>query len=357
MATKRSAQPERARAAPGAPWDAARLRARGRALDEQRAVELLAATLGQGRAPDGVGARSTVVVGIGDDAAVLRPPRGERLVWTIDSAEEGVHFRREWLPLGALGRRSFHAATSDLAAMGARPLGALCHLTLPGGFSEAELRALARGQRRAADELGCPLIGGNLTRGDALRLTTTVLGAAARPVLRQGARPGDELWLVGELGLARAGLLLLLSGDMAAGRARAARACLAAWRQPRALLAEGRALASRARAALDVSDGLGEDLARLARASGVRILVEERALSQTLHPALTRVAERLGVTPLELALRGGEDYALLACGSARRRPAEARVLGRVVAGEGTALVTADGSLTPLPRGWDHLADE
>ena len=110
-------------------------------------------------------------LGIGDDAAVLRP--GGRLVWTIDTAVEHVHFERSWLSLSDLGWRSFQAAASDLCAMGARPIGALSSVIFPARFTAAELAQVARGQRAAARVLACPIVGGNLSRGDELSITTS----------------------------------------------------------------------------------------------------------------------------------------------------------------------------------------
>ncbi|MEB2322507.1 MAG: thiamine-phosphate kinase, partial [Sorangiineae bacterium] len=293
-----------------------------RPFREAQALAALQAVLGRARS-------SWIELGIGDDAAILAP-RGRRLVWTIDAAVEGVHFERRWLTLADVGFRSFNAAASDLAAMGARPLGALSALALPPAASLRDVAAIGRGQAEAARSLGCPVVGGNLSRASELSVTTTVLGEATAPLRRAGARPGDELWLVGEVGLARAGFELLRAGHPA--RTRAARACVAAWRRPHALLRRGVALAGRARACIDVSDGLAGDAAQLAQASGVRVIIDAGALRAALSPELAAVAAALGVEPLELALEGGEDYALLAAGARLRRPSFARVSGRVTRG-------------------------
>src|SRR6185503_810067 len=132
-------------------------------------------------------------------------------------------------------------------------------------------------------------------------------------------RSGDEVWLVGDVGLARAGLLWLSRGEVRASRrggstGRAVARCLEAWRRPRALVREGRALRGRARAAIDVSDGLSTDAAHLAAASEVRVVIEEPRLRAALCRELEKVAPLLDCDPLELALAGGEDYALLAVG-------------------------------------------
>jgi thiamine-monophosphate kinase len=290
-----------------------------------------------------------VLVGIGDDAAVLHA--GGRLVWTVDTAVEHVHFERAWLSLADLGWRSFQAAASDLGAMAARPLAALSSVILPARFGAAELSQLARGQRAAARQLNCPIVGGNLSSGGELSITTTLLGRVARPLLRSGAKPGDELWLCGNLGLAAAGLRLLQGGTRRASSA-AARRALAAFRRPRAEVAAGLALARRAHAALDISDGLAGDAAHLARASAVRLVIDVSALEAALSPALRVLAPQLGVSALQLALYGGEDYALLATGPKRARPPRSHVIGRVESGRGVWLWEA-GRLRRAGRGFEH----
>ena len=126
-------------------------------------------------------------VGIGDDAAVLAAPVGERLVASIDASVEGVHFRRDWLTAQEIGARATAAALSDLAAMAAAPLGLLLALGLPREWRR-ELDAIARGVGEMASSVGCPIVGGNVTRASELSLTITVLGSSARPLGRDGAR-------------------------------------------------------------------------------------------------------------------------------------------------------------------------
>lgn len=300
----------------------------------------------------GAPARRVATVGIGDDAAVLKSLR-EPLVWTIDTAVEGVHFLRGWLSLEQIGDRSFHAAASDLAATGARPVAALSNLTVPRTSDGRTAVAIARGQARAARALRCPMIGGNLSRGSEISVTTTVIGTTGRPLLRTGARPGDELWLVGDIGLAGAGREWL--SRRSSGHARGGVAtCVAAFRSPRARIREGLTLVGRAHAAMDISDGLAVDARRLAEASGVRVVIVEQDLSSTLRPELLRVSGTLGIPALELALYGGEDYALLATGPAARRPRGAKVIGRIEKGRGTVLVGGGGQQRVLGPGFDHF---
>jgi thiamine-monophosphate kinase len=274
-------------------------------------------------------------------------------VWTVDSCLEGSHFERDLLSLGDIAWKALHAAASDLAAMGAKPLAALSALELPPRFSKRELDAFAVGQAEAARVLGCPVVGGNIARGARLGVTTTVLGVAEKPLRRDGARPGDEIWLVGNVGLAAAGLALARRGT--AAKRGPARDALNAWRRPRALVREGLALVGRASAAIDVSDGLGGDTRHVAEASGVRLIIEERALLAALPSELETLSRIVHRSPLDLALDGGEDYALVATGPRARRPLSAKRIGRVAQGRGAVLERVDGRRVALAGGYDHLA--
>lgn len=296
-----------------------------------------------------------VALGIGDDAAVLAPV-AEALVWTIDAAVEGVHFKRAWLSFEDLGFRATMAAASDLAAMGAEPVGLLAALALPGDVSDEDLQALAEGQRAAASAIGAPLVGGNLARGGEISIATTALGKAARPLRRDGARVGDALWMAGPVGLAAAGLELLRRG--APLEAEGARAAVAAWRRPTARIAEGMRIALIATGAIDISDGLAQDLGHMARASGVRIELDPGPL---VSPELAAAASLLGVSPLDLALHGGEDYALVIAAPDGEPPAPGFIrIGTCEAhapgSPRIALAGPDGAPITLPeRGFDHFA--
>jgi thiamine-monophosphate kinase len=316
--------------------------ARSRTLAEFSAIPRLETLFRQ--------ANAQVELGIGDDAAVLKSPG--RCVWTVDSAVEHVHFERAWLSLADVGYRSFQAATSDVCAMGGTPFAALSSVIFPASFAQSELAQLARGQRAAARELGCAVVGGNLARGAELSVTTTVLGKVARrPLLRSGARVGDELWLCGELGLAAAGLRLLQAGVRRASNA-AERRALDAFRRPKAQLAPGLELSRVAHAAIDISDGLAGDARHIAKASGVEVEIDLDALAATLSPALHALATRFGGSALDLALYGGEDYALVAAGPKRVRPKSARVIGSVGKGGGVWLMKS-GHRRRAGRGFQH----
>jgi len=218
-----------------------------------------------------------------------------------------------------------------------------------------DLQLLARGQAQAARRLRCPVVGGNVARGPVLSITTTVLGRAARPLLRSGAKVGDELWLLGEVGLARAGLLLHQQKLKVPSRLqRVAALARAAWARPEARIAAGRALVGRARAVIDVSDGLAGDVNHVATASGVKAVLEAKRLARLISKDLADLADLLGEPGVALALAGGEDYALLCAGPKARRPARANVVGRIERGSGSELELDTGQRFTLGPGFDHL---
>lgn len=288
-------------------------------------------------------ARADGEIGIGDDAAVVPP--ASSLVWTIDEQAENTHFRREWLSWRDVGFRSFVAAASDIAAMGGTPTHALSALALPKDFRDDDFVSIAEGQLEASRETGTRIVGGNMSRASEAHVTTTVIGKAARPILRSGAKIGDGVYVAGALGLAAAGLRALEIGNRSPETASA----VAAWRRPPILFDAAKAMSTYASAATDVSDGLARDLSHVAEASSVRIEIDRAAL--VAHAARFGVdvaARALALDPLDLVLDGGEDYALLAT-SPREIEGFFR-LGSVIAGSGVVL---DGKEIE-PRGFDHF---
>ncbi|MBI5531763.1 MAG: thiamine-phosphate kinase [Deltaproteobacteria bacterium] len=291
---------------------------------------------------------AAVSLGIGDDAAIIDlgalEPHAGHLVWTIDACVEGVHFRREWLGWEDVGWRSLMAAASDLAAMAATPIGVLCAVALPDDVGDEALEAIARGQAAAAASLSTAIVGGNLSRGSELSISTTLLGACGRAVPRTGAQPGDLLILAGPVGLAAAGVRLLQQAvhhdepD--------ASAAVQAWRRPIARIADGVRLGAIATAQIDISDGLAQDASHIASASRVRIDLDADAI---VGSELRAVCDRFGLDALQLALSGGEDYAVLA--TAASVPEGAMVIGRCSAGEG---VWVGGATRVDQLGHDHF---
>ncbi|MGQ0765984.1 MAG: thiamine-phosphate kinase [Gemmatimonadota bacterium] len=283
--------------------------------------------------------------GIGDDAAIIAVPPGEVVVVSTDSSVESVHFRRDWLSPREIGYRSATASLSDLAAMGARPLGLLVALVVPEGWLQS-LSEIAEGIGEAADAAGTRIVGGDTSSGKHLTLCCTVLGAVSRPVTRGGARPGDTVYVTGTLGGPALAIDALRRGTPATewSRMRFAR--------PMARIEAGRWLAARgAGAMIDVSDGLSSDLAHLAAASGVRMRV-----------ALDRIPAGGGITAAAATV-SGEEYELVATSSQRidctAFETEVGVslteIGRVESGHAGIIFEDEGRRVDLPAGYDHFS--
>ncbi len=244
-----------------------------------------------------------VAVGLGDDCGVVPPGRGT-LVVSTDATVAGEHFREEWIPPHDVGWRAMAAALSDLAAAGAVPAGVVVALTLPPGSPDDLSAAVMGGAGSMARAVGTRILGGNLSGGPVLSITTTVLGYAPRPMSRRGASPGDGVYVTGVLGGARAALTAWLDGRQPTDAARVAFA------HPQPRLGAGQWLATNgATAMLDISDGLGGDARHLAAASGVGVTIDLERLP--IHPAVHAEASRAGVSAAAFAASGGEDYELL----------------------------------------------
>jgi thiamine-monophosphate kinase len=253
-----------------------------------------------------------VEAGVGDDAAVLLPTPGHRLVVTTDVLVEGLDFTAELSEPEDWGWKAVAANLSDLAAMAAEARWLVLALTVPEATPVPTLERVYAGVGEACRAYGVTLVGGDVSAGPALSLAVTALGEAERPVLRSGARPGDRLAVSGPLGAAAAGLALLRSADPAAAELLGRFPALAAaHRRPQPALAMGVALArAGATAMIDVSDGLAGDALHLAESSGVGVEVHDATVP--LAPGVAEAAALLGLDPLALALGGGEDFVLAA---------------------------------------------
>jgi thiamine-monophosphate kinase len=253
------------------------------------------------RAARKTGRARGVALGIGDDAAVLRPPPGEDWVVTTDALVEGVHFRWQTQSARGIGRRALVASLSDLAAMGARPLGFVAALAAPPSLELRVLDGLLAGLLQEARTHRCPLVGGNVSRARQTSIAITAQGSVerGRALLRSAARPGDRIFVTGTLGGAA-----LEVARAAAGRGRVRRV-------PVPRLRAGRALARSAGigACIDVSDGLLADLDHLLERSGCS--AELDCARAPRPPRFDSACRRLGLDPIELATTGGEDYELL----------------------------------------------
>jgi thiamine-monophosphate kinase len=308
-----------------------------------------------------------VTVGIGDDAAVLAPERGQHTVATTDCLVEDIHFRRSWTTLADVGHKALAVNLSDLAAMGAAPRASLLSLALPQQLPVDEFDALLDGYLALAGAAGAPLIGGNLTRSPGpMVVDVTALGAVRprRLLRRSGARTGDELFVTGSLGAAATGLAMLAAGIDRYTVDEAGGACLARYEHPDARLRCGRLVArtGSASAAIDISDGLADAAAKLADASAVGVVIDADAVP--VHAGASGWAVRTGQDPLAMALSGGEDYEIAFAVPPRRRSKFLAALrrcpglaitcvGRFIAERGHWLERA-GTRTALPSGFAHF---
>ncbi|MDR3641318.1 MAG: thiamine-phosphate kinase [Humidesulfovibrio sp.] len=302
---------------------------------------------------------SGLLLGRGDDCAIIDP--GGPLCLSTDIFVENAHFRRAYFSPADIGHKALAAAASDLAGMAAQPLGFALSLVLPDDVDDAFLDEMLGGMAALADRLGMPLVGGDLSRGPALTLDVVVLGKpgpSGRLLKRCAARPGDALLLVGEIGLARAGLMEL--EHMAYDEAAAWPGAVAAHLRPEPRIAEGLTLAQIATpegpavcGLMDVSDGLARDLPRFLGPYGAELSLG----LEDLHPEVAAFFTAHDEDPVEAAVLGGEDYALIACVDQKQLPVvlaelpQARVIGRVSAAPGLRL----NSGQVLRQGFDHFA--
>ena len=258
-----------------------------------------------------------VVVGPGDDAAVIEPERGTLEVLTTDAQVEGVHFDQRFVPPDAIGHRALAVNLSDLAAMGARPRAALLSLVLPDTLEVATIDGVLDGLLALATRHRVALIGGNITRspGPFVIDVTVTGGVKPRRVLtRAGAHPGDELYVTGAIGDAAVGLRALSARHDPSGAAEDdvdVRVCEERYLRPEPRIRAGMLL-GRIRAAsacVDLSDGLADGVRQIAEASGVGVVLD-RAAVPIRKEARSWYARR-GGDALQASLVGGDDYELL----------------------------------------------
>jgi thiamine-monophosphate kinase len=292
-----------------------------------------------------------VVTGIGDDCAVLRVPPGHDLLVTTDFSIEKVHFRRDWHRPELAGRRCLTRGLSDIAAMGGEPLAVFLSLALPSDIPQKWVDSFLKGLLELAEEFKVPLAGGDTAQSaSGIQADIVVVGSApkGKAVLRSGAKPGERIYVTGELGGAAAALARLLE-------AKPVGAEYNRYFRPEARVAVGQWLRQRgaASAMIDVSDGLSTDLEHICQESHVGAEIEAEAVPRAqVGTGKKRVA-------LELALHGGDDYELLFT-SAQAVPAEVagvRVtpIGRTTRSAGMRLIAPDGKWQPIEAGgWEHF---
>ena len=294
-----------------------------------------------------------VVVAAGDDCAVVATP-ARQLLFTVDALVDRVHFRRGWMTPRQLGRRAYLVNASDIAAMGGTPRFCVVSVGVPGRFPADDLAAIHHGVAAAAAETGACVVGGNVTRATSLFVSVALIGdAPKRPLRRNGAQPGDRLYVTGSLGEAALGLRMLQRDTQARGT------LVRRFREPKPRLQAGAVLARAgvASAAIDISDGLLQDLHHLCDASKVGARIEAARL-----PCPPRV-RRAGYV---LALSEGEDYELL-CAVPGRHLRRVRLLKNrlgcrftpigecTLARDGVQVVDERGRRLPIqPTGFEHF---
>ncbi len=294
---------------------------------------------------------SAVVTGIGDDCAVLRLPPGHELLVTTDFSLENVHFRQDWHPPEVVGWRCLTRGLSDIAAMGGEPRAAFLSLALTRDVPQKWVNRFLSGLLEAAGKFRVPLAGGDTAQSaSGIQADIVVVGSIPRgkAVLRSRARPGDQIYVTGELGGSAAAIARLREGKIRAAEYErhfhpTARVEVGQWLRRRGL----------ASAMIDVSDGLSTDLDHICRESHVGAVVEAGAIPRA---QVGRPPKKVG---LDQALHGGEDYELLFT-SAKRIPTRVggvpvTRVGRITRKRGMLLIEERGRPRKLAaRGWEHF---
>ena len=321
--------------------------------DEFELIQLIQKTLGK--------TSSNVLLGIGDDAAVTKPPKG-KMVTTVDTLVEGVHFDLAYTTARELGHKALAVSLSDLAAMGAKPLYALVSLGLTQNVNEYFVTEFYRGMKELARKFKVDIIGGNLVQSPTgMLIDVTAIGEAPKTfVTRSGAKIGNLVAVTGSLGESAAGLNCLrrLGRVRMQGQEKIIDAHLMP--QPRVHEALSMQKTGALTAMIDISDGLAREVHHLANRSAVGFEIDVSALSiseQTRHGASLTNSD-----PLAWALYGGEDYELLFTFKKEKLKAikaafkgKLTVIGRVVAKKnGVQLITGDGKSELQPKGWNHF---
>lgn len=309
-----------------------------------------------------------VVLGIGDDAALLDLGGPELVAVTTDAMLQDRHFRLDWLSPIEIGWRAASGALSDLAAMGAAPAALFCSVGLPPQWPVEGAEDLLKGIARATEAVGAVLAGGDVIASENVLVDIMALGQVPRgqQLTRDGATAGQFLAVTGVLGAPAAAVELMeAEGPDALADGDYETICRR-FAHPEPRVKAGRALAASGlvSAAIDISDGLVQDAGHIAERSGVRAVIE--AARVPIADGCAAIAERIDANAIHWALAGGEEFELLIAldeanvEAVAELPAVAAVgltvVGRLEAGAGAVAMDADGRRIELPRGgWDHFA--
>lgn len=309
----------------------------------------------------------SVVLGVGDDAAILRPSPGHELVFTTDMLVEGRHFDFKWITPWQLGAKSMAVNISDCAAMGAKPTAAVVSLGIPKDYPLKDLEAFYDGLQGWGEQYGVQIVGGDTVGSDKLVVNIALLGEveSGKALRRSGAKAGDALFVTGTLGDSAAGLHTLLHPSEKGKETAALLVKQHLTPTPRFNL--GRALSTKklASSAIDISDGLSSEIHHLCEESGVGAEIHEEALP--VSASLTHYCDENRLDPLGFVLNGGEDYELLftvplsrISEAVQKLPGETGVavksIGRMVPkAKGVTLITRKGERKALEaKGYDHF---
>lgn len=297
---------------------------------------------------------SALIRGIGDDCAVLRPPKNHELLVTTDFSIEDVHFRRDWHPADSVGHRCLTRGLSDIAAMGGEPLATFLSLALPADLPQRWADDFLRGLLRLAKTFKVPLAGGDIAEsrhGVVADIIVTGAVPKGKAILRSGARPGDRIYITGSLGGSAATLELLRAGKKLRPKQYPAHF------YPTPRIAVARVLREKqlASAMIDLSDGLSVDLAHICEESGVGADVVQHAIP------LAEIGPKSSQVDLASALHGGEDYELLFTARPSKRVPSSiagvpiSIIGLITRRREVVLVDRNGRGTQLlRRGWQHF---
>lgn len=308
------------------------------------------------KASAGKSGRRTLVRGIGDDCAVLTAEMGQDLLVTTDFSLEGVHFRRDWHPADAVGWRCLARGLSDIAAMGGEPVAAFLSLALPRSVPQSWVRAFFRGFLKLAKQYHVLLGGGDTAESpQAILADIVVVGMVPKgwAILRSGARPGDRIYVSGDLGGSATALRDMTSGKKASSRQYPRHF----YPEPRIALGGILREKGLASSMIDVSDGLSTDLAHICEESGVGAKIDAMNIPRACVGKAMRQVE------LDLALHGGEDYELLFTARPGKRVprllggVQITHIGEITRSRKILITESDGSQRRLaPKGWEHFRE-
>ena len=297
-------------------------------------------------------ASAGVVVGIGDDAALIAPTRAPLAV-TTDIAIEGVHFSFDWSTPFEIGSKIATANLADICAMGGWPQYLVVATGIPKN-SEDVIFEIARGIAAEADRVGARVIGGDLSQSEKAMITITALGSVDKPILRSSAHVGDSVSISAITGWSRAGQLIRESQDKELTNSIAGIKALSQFSQPQPDYEVMKRIAQSATAMCDISDGIFRDASRIAEASGVTIECDPDLIEKVPgFGELVEIAKNIGVDPIELFLQSGEEHELLFTGPAPTDSVFGSVIGRVIERADSPIVIK-GRALPENLGWAHF---